>query len=391
MVVFLLAALAVMGLVGASVPVAIRLGGREHGVGEEHSPDKQRLLRQLEELDEAQTLEMMDPATHADEKGRLESELAQLLTATEPGDEDSGAVSSARGHSAGFLVMAACLAIGLPIAGAVLYFYLQAPFLGQLADNNGRLPTTAGERAVDLQQIEQMVARLAERLEREPEDGEGWKRLGRSYFVLGRLAESVDAYIQADKRLTDDPDVTMGLEQLAQGANQSDGGKNQSSWWLSLPERVERELGGLAGRLQSDPTDIDGWLRLARWRAAVGEVGSARDAYGKAHDLAPERSDILARYAAASFAENQDPENAATLALYQKLYEVAPDNPDANWYLGLWQFKQGNFNGAIARWQKLMNLIPAKDPARVTVGQALAAAKAANEKAQMPEKGRSTD
>ncbi|MFT5182424.1 MAG: cytochrome c-type biogenesis protein CcmH [Alphaproteobacteria bacterium] len=45
--------------------------------------------------------------------------------------------------------------------------------------------------------IRTMVARLASRLENEPEDIEGWRRLGRSYDVLGDPARASEAYAQA--------------------------------------------------------------------------------------------------------------------------------------------------------------------------------------------------
>ena len=45
--------------------------------------------------------------------------------------------------------------------------------------------------------IESMVGRLAARLAEAPDDAEGWLRLGRSYRVLGKAAESRDAYGRA--------------------------------------------------------------------------------------------------------------------------------------------------------------------------------------------------
>jgi cytochrome c-type biogenesis protein CcmH len=49
-------------------------------------------------------------------------------------------------------------------------------------------------------QIEDMVERLAAKMRSRPEDVEGWKMLGRSYSVLGRFRDAVEAYAQAAKR-----------------------------------------------------------------------------------------------------------------------------------------------------------------------------------------------
>src|SRR5258708_19754116 len=45
-----------------------------------------------------------------------------------------------------------------------------------------------------------MVARLAAKLRENPDDAEGWKLLGRSYSVMGRFPEAVDAYARAAQR-----------------------------------------------------------------------------------------------------------------------------------------------------------------------------------------------
>ncbi len=50
-----------------------------------------------------------------------------------------------------------------------------------------------------LAMIKSMVARLADRLKSEPNDLDGWLRLGRAYGVLGQRDDAVDAYEHADK------------------------------------------------------------------------------------------------------------------------------------------------------------------------------------------------
>ena len=53
--------------------------------------------------------------------------------------------------------------------------------------------------------IRSMVERLAARLEDEPDDLEGWQRLGRSYGVLGEDAKARAAYARAAALVPDDP------------------------------------------------------------------------------------------------------------------------------------------------------------------------------------------
>jgi len=52
--------------------------------------------------------------------------------------------------------------------------------------------------------IEEMVAKLSARLQEQPDDGEGWRMLGRSYLVMNRYQNAVDAYRNARKYIGDD-------------------------------------------------------------------------------------------------------------------------------------------------------------------------------------------
>ena len=87
----------------------------------------------------------------------------------------------------------AAIAIGvaIPIVAVGIYFALGNP--GAFA------PQAGGDAAHDLntEQVEAMVERLVQRLQREPENVEGWILLGRSYGAFGRFKESADAYASA--------------------------------------------------------------------------------------------------------------------------------------------------------------------------------------------------
>jgi len=61
--------------------------------------------------------------------------------------------------------------------------------------------------------INSMVGRLAARLEQQPDDVEGWARLGRSYMVLNQPAKARDAYARAVKLRPDDPELKAAYAQ----------------------------------------------------------------------------------------------------------------------------------------------------------------------------------
>jgi|SRR5437764_3017344 len=71
-----------------------------------------------------------------------------------------------------------------------------------------------------------MVGNLAARLEQQPDDVEGWVRLGRSYMVLNEPQKAREAYAHAVKLKPDDP----GLQQAyAEASRAAEGGATQPS------------------------------------------------------------------------------------------------------------------------------------------------------------------
>lgn len=88
---------------------------------------------------------------------------------------------------------AIALGVAIPLCAVAIY----------LAVGNPRAlgPQTAGDAAheASAQEIEAIVERLAQRLQSEPGNAEGWMLLGRSYGAFGRFRESADAYANAVK------------------------------------------------------------------------------------------------------------------------------------------------------------------------------------------------
>lgn len=77
---------------------------------------------------------------------------------------------------------------GLLIAGAAVALYLYSSRWTWPEQSSGGVDTPA-----------EMVSQLARRLEREPDDVQGWLMLGRSYTALGQLPLAQRAYQRADR------------------------------------------------------------------------------------------------------------------------------------------------------------------------------------------------
>ena len=87
------------------------------------------------------------------------------------------------------------LGLALPLAAVALYFLLGSPA--------GLQPPEAQPRFTS-QEIERMVAGLAAKLEKEPDNLPGWVMLARSYKAMGRLGPAEKAFDHAAKLVATD-------------------------------------------------------------------------------------------------------------------------------------------------------------------------------------------
>ena len=135
---------------------------------------------QLRELDADLAAGKLAQADHARSRAELEARMLE--------DVDAVAEPAPRRGGRG---LAALIGVALPACALALYLLVGSP--------QALLPG-ASHGALNAGQMELMVERLAAKLREDPDNLEGWKMLGRSYAVLGRFADAVDAYTKAAVR-----------------------------------------------------------------------------------------------------------------------------------------------------------------------------------------------
>ncbi len=108
----------------------------------------------------------------------------------------AGAAVPARASKGTALALAALL----PVAAVLLYLQVGNP---AALDPQARASDADTAHSITPAQIEGLVTKLAERLERSPDDAEGWVMLGRSYNVLGQFDKSAQAYARAVRLVGD--------------------------------------------------------------------------------------------------------------------------------------------------------------------------------------------
>lgn len=104
------------------------------------------------------------------------------------------------------------LGLSLPAAAVALYFVLGNPAALDPAARQGGMPSQA--------EVEKMVATLAAKLEKNPENQQGWAMLGRSYKVMGRLEEAGKAFDKAGAIMESEPELMLEVAELSAELNQ---------------------------------------------------------------------------------------------------------------------------------------------------------------------------
>jgi len=432
----------------------------------QYSLARDRVLRQLEQLESQAEEGVLDPTVADDETLRLESELAGILvhleeleSAAEPGG------LSQEGRLQWLLAMAV-FALLIPVSVLIAYGSWQADTLLKLAgvgnDNMTSMAQPAATPAAAFPpEVLEMVARLEKRMSESPDDGAGWKRLGRSYAVMGRYDEAISAYRKAAELLPDDTEIRSSLAEL-QAAPAPSAPAQQAG--QAFPPQVLAMVAQLEKRLMESPEDGEGWKRLGRAYTVMKRYSEAVSAYSSAAELLPndqsiqqalqqlaqiaakggrhkdtvaenkegqaahpplpkgsleniiklekavgEQPDnaiawaqlgkayaginrkqdairalarghelvddnvlILSMYAEAVFnSDPRDPDGKA-LSLYKKLNKLSPRHPDGLWFLGLAAYSEGNLGRTTELWSQLLAVLPSDSEGHASVRQALA-------------------
>jgi cytochrome c-type biogenesis protein CcmH len=112
----------------------------------------------------------------------------------------------------------------------------------------------------------------------------------------------------------------------------------------------------LAAKLQAEPNDLDGWLRIARAYTVQGENGKAADAYDQAAKLKPSDPSIKMESVSVLLSNLQpnDPIPPRAENLLREVAAVAPDSAEVLWYLGVIAAREGRQAEAEHDWTALL-------------------------------------
>lgn len=162
-----------------------------------------------------------------------------------------------------------------PTAVALLLLLPLAAILGYLLLGNPKAldpANTAPQKQMTADDINAMVARLAARMETNPDDLNGWAMLGRSYKMLGRYDEAVAAYGKAETLIDQDPELLASYAEtlaMASGKGLTGKAKEQIDKALKLDPKHAHTL-FLAGAAAMETGDAKN--AIAYWEALLPQV-----------------------------------------------------------------------------------------------------------------------
>ena len=269
--------------------------------------------RQLAELRERHAAGALSKAQFDQQTAALERRLLDLLLH----DADAAASEGAGRKASGRLLAVIGLAVVL-IAGAG-YWYNSGPAMQAQMAGEGEV---AGQP--NSAQILDMVDKLAARLKQDPGDGDGWAMLARSYGVMRRDAEALDAYAHAIALRKDDASLLVDYaDALAARNNQGLSGE---------PMKL------ITQALKIDPSNIKG-LALAGTDAFLRkDYAQAVRYWSEVEKVGPSDSPLVQRISAslqearsrAGFPQAQPPLTSSTASLQRPTAQTAPSGAAAS-------------------------------------------------------------
>jgi len=124
-------------------------------------------------------------------------------------------------------------------------------------------------------------------------------------------------------------------------------------------QTVEAAIANLAQRLEQNPNDLQGWLLLGRSLISLNQYAEAAQTFATAVRLSNGDPDIIGSMAEALVFAAEGIVTADALTAFETVLGVNPDDPAAQYYIGISLTQQGRPGEALDMWRKLAAETPA--------------------------------
>lgn len=199
---------------------------------------------------------------------------------------------------------AVLVGVAMPVVAFVLYFFLGTP-AGLETTQMSALKDQAPH--VTKEQLENMVATLAQRLKDQPDDVKGWTMLARSYNAIGRFGDAADVYARLINMVPGNADFLAdyaGTLAMSQGNNlQGEPEKLISRALLADPKNIKALA--LSGSAAFERRDYQ--AAVAQWKKILVLVPPESDIARSTMSSIGEAQALAAESATAQTARAAEP------------------------------------------------------------------------------------
>jgi cytochrome c-type biogenesis protein CcmH len=223
---------------------------------------------------------------------------------------------------------AVVIGAAIPIVAFALYFAVGN--IGALLPGRAMV-ADQGAHGVSEAQIRELTARLAARMEQQPDDVEGWVMLGRSYTALGEFPNAARAYGNAVSRSGSDAALLADYaDALAMAQGRSLEGEPEKIIHRALeidPHNVKAlALGGTAAFERKDYAGATQyWARILKEAPEESELAkSVRASIAEAQDLARQSGQPVLAAKAPETSRKVEPRGEANAKGVSGVVQLAP-------------------------------------------------------------------
>ena len=174
------------------------------------------------------------------------------------------------------------------------------------------------------------------------------------------------------------PALTLGLYAYL-GSPQMVEPSAQRSAHATTPDggmaSVDEMMRALVKRLQENPQDTEGWFLLGRSYMAIKDYRKAAQTFEQLHKLVGEQPAVLLSWADAQAMVQNGNMSGKPAELVKKAVKLVPDDTTALWLAGIAAEQEGDYQQALAYWERLQPKLAGDDDAQQRVSQLIADAR----------------
>ena len=139
---------------------------------------------------------------------------------------------------------------------------------------------------------------------------------------------------------------------------------------------VEKMVTEFAVKMEKDPSNLEGWVMLARSYRILGRNEDAAKAYERAGNFMDSDPQLLADYADVLAANANGNFTGKPLKLINQALKLDPNNLMALWLSGTASYTTGNYKAAVQAWEKVAQQLPPETEESRSIQASIADARA---------------